>query len=743
MSTYGLQPNDIDISDLEEEQDPERLVQIFGQLVEADSDFKIYAARQWLESFLYFGGIRESFGRFQNTTITGRSLNMPFLNSRLTQSSRKRRVSKVFKAMQVQAANVTRQKPSMKVWPESENERSVTKAKLSNIILDYLWEVDCEDDLNYEALLYVLMTPAIARKDYMDFRFNKTKIWPVFDRDQQGNVVTLSDGQPSIQTDSQGNPKLEQLPSNRTELVSAFRLIFNPSATWQYDLDYVGDVSVKRHGWIMQNFNRHEEGYHPERLADVKKGQTWKFTPIMAMENALKQLSFGAFRAYRNWNYSNAGVRDGVTYVNFFIEPSPNYPMGREICIANAIVVYDGKSRVYREDPVVWNPHSFLCYERIPGRLWGTTYGEKITDINRAYEQGRTEFDQLRRTFSKPKMILPTGAQIDRDTITGDEQVFRYNAFGPDGGKPAYLAAPQPPTTIIDDLKLTAQDFTEMSGITEIMQGIRPQGVTTYRGLEVLREEATNASNNLIRMYENFVRRGQANKLENFRMSLVYPDKTLANAVRIFKKMRQYITDIDIKDFAGDSIGGYVTIEPYSSVSKSKLSLQEKYMSLANLGVLGDIVGDPDLNQEFKRKMDVTGFDKPQDRQVLFARYENSMMLTAEEKQTLINPKVQPWHDDPIHIKEIDFLLLDPALQSKQLTIQSLLAHRQQHEMQDQQKQAQAQAQAIATGQALQGGEGGGQPLASRQGGAPQQKESGDMFGPETGHGQAAQGEMV
>lgn len=722
MAQYSYMPNDLDLFEVESMQDPKEIVDTFGGLIEADSDFKIYAARTWLENFLYFSGLRDSTPKFQSSTITGNSLITPLMNNRPGQVMNRRRISKTFKAVQIQASNITRQNPSVKVWPDSDGDRSNTKAKLSNIVLDYLWQADGEDDIQYEALLWALLTPAVARKDYLDFSFNKSRIWPIFERDERGNVQMLPTGQPVIKTDQNGNPMLTQLPSNKTELVPAFRLIFNPSASWKYNVDYVGDVSIKRLQWVHQNYNRNDPGYHPENLADVKKG-AWKFTAIMAMENAIKQLSFGAFR---RWNYSASGMKDGVVFANFFIQPSPSYPKGREIAIGNGVLLYDGDSRSYRENPNVWHPHNFLCYERVPGRLWGTTYAEKITDINRAYEQARTEFDQLRRTFSKPKMMIPQGAQIERDTITGEEQVFRYNPFGADGGKASYLNPPNPPATVIEDIKMTAGEFVEMSGVTEIMQGIRPQGVTTYRGLEVLREEASNASNNLIRMYERFITGGQCNKLENFRQGLVYPDKVFVNAIKIFKKMRQYVTDIDIKNFVGDDLGGHVTVEPFSTVGKSRLALQEKYMSLAQMGVLGDVVQDPDLNTEFKRKMDVSGFDPPQNKQVIYARYENDLMLTAQEKGQVINPKVETWHDDQLHIREVEMLLLDPALQDKPLIMQSLMAHREVHLKQLSLKQATAPQPPPAKD------EGGGK---AKKGGnvVAAQGQGGVLFGPENG----------
>lgn len=711
---------DIDLDALDGETDPRRVIQILQNTVTADSDFKIYPARQWMENFLYYSGARDFQARFGATTITNNSyLSMVSAQSGSLNAVTRRRISKTFKACQVQAANATRQKPSVKIWPESDDERSVKKAKLSNILVDYLWDVDYEDDMNYAAFLWALLTPAVARKDYLDFEFNKGRIWPVM----QDSVDPMT-GQPIKVpvVNANGEEVLEPYPWNKSELVSAFRLIFNPNATWMNDIDFIGDISVKRIGWLNQNFSRRDEGYYPNALNHVKKG-SYTTTSCMALEDAIKQLTFGTYRSYRNFGDVAGHVKDGVLFGNFFFKPTPNYPEGREICFANDQIVYDGRSRVYHEEPTRWHPYSVMTYERVPGRLWGTTYAEKIVDINRAYEQSRTEFDQLRRTFSKPKLALPIGCQIETDTVTGEEQLWRYNPYGPDGGKPAYLNAPQPPTTIVDDIKLTDADFTYMSGTTEIALGIRPQGVTTFRGLEILREESNNAASNTIRMFEQFIQKGQQNKLDNLRICLRYPDKSLVNGIKIFKKMNQYVTDIDIKDFTGENLSGWVKIEPFSSIGKSKLSLQEKYISLAQMGVLGDVANDPDLNNEMKRKMDIMGFDRPENRQVTYARYENQLMLQAEEMGTIIDPPVQEWHDDILHIKEIEALLLDPTLQDKPLILQSLIAHRNDHLTQQAKKMNAAMAAQVNTPSSA----------AQKPGGGEAQAKDQTLFAPETG----------
>jgi hypothetical protein len=731
---------DIDLSKLEDTDDPEQVISMIGQAIDGDSDFKILPARQWTENFLYFAGMRDLASRFTTGTVIGNSLatNIPLAG----QAIRKRHIAKTFKAIQVQASNVTRQRPAIKVWPEDEEEQAYKKAKMANMVLDYMWEEDCEEDMYYAAILWALMTPAVARKDYMSYEYNRARIWPVETQSmiptakvdpQTGQQILVNEPTMVQDKDDEGNPIFEQHPWHRSDLVPATRLIFNPTATWRHDIDFVGDTSIRRVGWIEQNYGITKEGYHPENIGDIKPG-LWKYTPIMALEAAFQNLSFGSARTFRNFAYGAMPLVDGVVHAHFFIKPSPNYPEGREIAIANGVLLYDGVSRYYREVPsTVWHPYSFLCYERNPARLWGSTYAEKLTDLNRAYDQARMEFEQQRRTFSKPKLMLPTGAGIDRDIVTGSEEVWRYNPYAADGGKPAYLTPPQMSSTLIDDIKFQQQEFVEISGVTEIMQGIRPQGVTTYRGLEVLREESSNSANNFIRMYEAFMQRSQFNKLECVRKSMTRPDENFTKALRVFKKMNQYITDVDIKDFIGSDLAGFVKIEPYSTIGKSRLAAQDKYMQLAGIGVLGDIVNDPDLNTEFKRKMDVVGFDAPRNRQVEYARHENQLMMQADKMQQIINPPVQEWHDHPIHIREIETVLLDPTIfdsPDKQMAIQSLMAHRGQHMQIMAQKIAEQMAQQQAMGQPPPGAE---QPQKPGNGGSQPKQNEGMLFGNEQG----------
>lgn len=744
---------DLDLEKLETTQDPALVQAMVSQLMTSDSDYKILPARQWIENFLYYCGTRDIVSRLATGTVTNGSLSNNFGNSN---SVARRRIPKLFKAVQAMASNVTRQKPSIKVWPSGEDERSDAKAKISNLLLDYAWDIDNEDDLNYEAMLWALMTPLGVRKDFISYEFNASRMWPV--TDQAMNPMT---GQPSQQprVGENGQPMMQQMPWNSTEIHSAFNVFLTPTANNYNKIDFAGDISVRRIGWVKQQMNKNEEGYSPWKLNDLKPG-SWNFTAMMALQASMKQLTFGTFRMLRSWNYNYVSMKDGCVCVDLYVQPSPAYPHGRRIFIANAIVLYDGPSPAYRESPkMIWHPYNFLCYERVPGRPWGTSYAEKLTDLQRAYEQARTEWDQLRRTMAQPKMILPIGAMIERDSTTGNTEILRFNPFGPGGGEPKYLTSPQPSTVIMDDVKAMQGEWTEISGITEIMMGIRPQGVSTYRGLEVLREEANNSQNNFIRMYESLIQGGQWNKLENIRYCLQYPNKNLTNAMRVFKKVKQYVTDVDIQDFVGSDLAGFVEIEAMSSIGKSKLALQEKYTSLAQMGVLGDIVNDPDLNQEFKRKMDVIGFESPSNQQVIMARYENQLMLQAEDMQQLIVPPIHDWDQPTLHIRECDKLLNDPSLQSKQFIIQSVVAHKQYHQQQQAEQMAQQMQQAMQMQQMQAGmapppgqpppkgegnhmnnpkGNGSGFATQSNLGGHGGKQEM--LFGPESGGTQQMEG---
>ena len=156
--------------------DPNELPKIFLSLINADNDFKVLPARQWTENFLYYGGMKSFSSRFSTSTVQGNSL-LTALQTR--NSARRLHIPKVFKACQVQASNATRQRASIKVWPENDDETSDRKAKLSNILLDYFWDLNHEDDEYYAAVLWCLLTPAVARKDYFDYKFNAARLWPV------------------------------------------------------------------------------------------------------------------------------------------------------------------------------------------------------------------------------------------------------------------------------------------------------------------------------------------------------------------------------------------------------------------------------------------------------------------------------------------------------------------------------------------------------------------------------------
>lgn len=290
MAPYSFQGVDLDLEKLEHDDDPVSIANTVGKLIDADSDYKVFPARTWIDNFLYYAGVRDFYNRLGTGTVTGQTLiNFGNLQGYGGSGTHRRRISKTFKACQVQAANITRQKPSVKVWAESDEEESNKDAKLANITLDFLWDFDFEDDIYYEAILWALLTPAVSRKDFLDYSFSAPRIWPEMQDVQNPYTGEME------QTVKQGpnGPILQQHPWNKTQLISAFRLITNFGATWLHDIEFIGDYGTERIDTVRQNYNRNEEGFFPENVAKLTAGN-WKFTPTMAMENALKQLAFGA-----------------------------------------------------------------------------------------------------------------------------------------------------------------------------------------------------------------------------------------------------------------------------------------------------------------------------------------------------------------------------------------------------------------------------------------------------------------
>ena len=111
-NTYAYYDLDLDL--LDKTEDPNLLPNIIAPLISADSDYKILPARQWLESFLYYAGTRDIVSRLASGTVTGNNLNIGVPQQSISNISR-RRIPKLFKAIQAQASNITRNRPSIKV----------------------------------------------------------------------------------------------------------------------------------------------------------------------------------------------------------------------------------------------------------------------------------------------------------------------------------------------------------------------------------------------------------------------------------------------------------------------------------------------------------------------------------------------------------------------------------------------------------------------------------------------------
>ena len=662
---------DLDLYELERAKDPDVISKMISQLYDNDNYYKQKICNQWYENILFFSGNQYNYVPIRSAAVSGSSaavFRMKYQPRRI--------INKVFKATQAIASSMTRHRPSIKIYPDSDDAKSEAKAKLSNLLIDYLWDEDMEEEFYYEAVLWSLLTSTVLRKDFFDFSFNPEGLIPrvnwreatstVYDcpncntpspnpqcdicRQPLSEMFARQKTEivPDIQKDEEGNILHDQMPWHKSSIVNIFRAILPQTAGSERDMDFVGEVSIQRYDWLLQNFNRKAPGYTGEVL-NITPGKASKITTVLALEQSLKWMTAGRpVGVFGNLRYDTI-MKDGVVMIEIYVKPSPRFPKGRMIVWADDKILYDGDSPYQK-----FHPYKLYRYELFPGRIQGISYVDNLIDIQRSYNEARNEWQLVRRTMAYPAWLIPLECNVPRGTITGQPNiVIPYR--GSSGQTPSRIQGASPSPIMTQDVSQCAQEFMEISGTQEVLLGRRPQGVTTYRGLDLLLEQATSVmAPSISRFEQSLVAGGQQNKLWVLRECLKYPRADLTKALKVFHKMNPRITDIEIKDFIGDDLGGRIVVEPYSSIPKLKMAQNELIMQMAQMGVLGDIVNDPALNREFKQKMGLIGFDKETDKAVKFANVVVEQLLNG-----VYTPPMK-YQNHPIFVKVLMDELNDP-----------------------------------------------------------------------------------
>lgn len=601
-------------------------------------------------------------------------------------------------------SNLTRNKPNADVVPNSPNEKDMSAARIAAKIQDAKWEDDDEQMKHVEAATWAVTCGTVFRKDYWDtsygkvVRIPKMQVVPKQYLDAQGQIQISMHEEPIY--DELGSPQFDELPlgDNSVEMIDPFRMIVDPNASNDTSLSWIMETSIQKIFWIKENYDRDGEGYTGE-AKNVKEESN--LSTMVALRQRLKTLSTRGAGSYVGSTAGTSGgpeifVKNAAIVKELYIRPTKNHPRGQMIVSAGGKILYRGDSPYYDGSSESWHPYTVFRYETVPGRFWGKSAIEDLVEPQRKINAIDSMIILNRKTMVAPQRLIPHGCGVPEGYWNGAPGLqITYRPVGANGAKPEVIPGTPLPAQVYQEREVTKTEMSQIARINEVLQGIRPPGVTTYGGLQLLLEQSFNSFAPMIHRWEKFIEKGQTKKLKLIAHRYREPRKEFIDKLRALNKD---ISDVEIVNFIGADLRNnvQVRIEAGSSIPRSNAAKQQQLMELAQTGVLGNLAQDPVNKQKFLERLGVRGFDQTYEVDVKRAEWENEMLDNGQFQNVMILPFENHQIHSQIHgnrMKEPSFMSLPEDIK------QGYMQHAMQtmQILQEQQFQA-AQQQAMAQG---------------------------------------------
>jgi hypothetical protein len=573
-------------------------------------------AKEWDEALRFFMG--QQHIQYSNVGKTWESIPKTQANSWMPRPI----ANYIAPSIMTIGSLLTRQKPTATISPNSEDEKDKNAAKLGESILDAKWEIDHEEREYSKSTTIKLITGGRFRKDYWDSSLGET-------------VLMMGED---------GKPYEGRTGDTAFEYIDPFRMI----------VDIVGkqffvEQNVKPLSWVKERYSKKDKGYTGEAS---KVSEEKNLSTILNLQNALKTESF------RDQSRSSTqdDLQNCTVVKEAYFAPTQRYKKGLMVIVCSGLVLYAAESPYYTSKVKdSWHPYNWDFWQDNPFQFHGKSYVKDLIPLQRRINGTLALIELSLRTMAMPQWLIPNGSLNPEGYISGEPGLnLFFNPVGSSGVAPQKIPGMGVDPQMWKWLEDGVTTFYMAAGTNEIMNGIRPTGVNTLGGMDLLLEQSNSKFSDQFSSSEKFIERCQGAKL---RLIAKYYKENRANLVQRMKQMNKDNLEVEINDFVGSDLRDNLTvrIEAGSSIPKSKVFQQEMFKQLAQMGLFGplDPMSNPIGNEEFLEKFGVSSITTEINADVERARWINSVLTAVNRGEMAIQqiPPIMPFDNLQIHMK--------------------------------------------------------------------------------------------
>lgn len=512
------------------------------------------------------------------------------------------------------------------VKPNSETKEDYDAALLSTLCLKARNSLDGEETLDRIAFLHGEIFGISYRMNHKEIIENKWLEIPQMEEDRNeffacGNCGAIQEvtgpcmqcGNPNTEfkrevsieqvTNPDGTPAIYKKPIYRpaTEVIDPFRIRMSPAASKDKIAWIIDSVCVDI-DWVKTSFELEQPGFFPEEARDLEADKSKMLPRGLRLSNQYADSVVVADSSVqRDIRVGDGDLRDGQCVLHrLYLKPCTSWANGRLIIWTHSGVLYDCLPDV----PLVkngrnWHPYSIFVYELHPMNPEGIAYINEQIPLNMIINSLDAMILEHTDKMSMPKEIHFSGTVMNNSDGT-DIVVVEPRPELQGGGAPFYISPPSLPNELYRLRNEKVAELKQLSNITDAMQGIRPAGVDTWKGLEFLRETSNSSESDLFSGWYDFKKHSASMKLKLIQECLYYDDDELRDMMESIRENEEMSIE-QIRKFTGAQLNNNVNVV-YEEADYAGQS------QAAEVDMIIDLIKSNLIDQERIKKDSVYGY---------------------------------------------------------------------------------------------------------------------------------------
>lgn len=493
------------------------------------------------------------------------------------------------------------------VRANSDQKTDIESARLGNLVLRAKDEIDDEEFLRNRAFLHAEVFGITWRADFKEQLRDQVLEQAVMDTEKteffqclecgyvDGDSSTCKKcGNPQMQfvrdmqerpvLNQDGTPQIQQIPlyTNGVAIVDPFRIKISPASEMK-KLRWITDSSMQAVSWVKAQFNQEGSGFKGKEAVHRVKKSTYLPRGLKVsrdFETAVTKAHSATGRDVIRWTKQDkVGCDETVLHRSYF-EPTKQYRRGRLIFWTEHAVLYDGSPDL-PENPKLrrWHPYTAFTFREHPLRLEGIPFIEDLIPENKKINAYDAMILEHMEKTATPERVEFDNVQMNVDDASDGIIRVKGEPNLPNGGLPTYLQHPQMATEVYNQREKSILNMEKLAGVTEVVQGLRPAGVDTYRGLQLLRDAADSSEAELYNRWYKFLRDSAMLKLAIIQECLITEDPELVDLMEQTRQ-NENMGLAEVKTFLGQDLRNNLNVKmeeaDYISLSKSAEADQVK-----------------------------------------------------------------------------------------------------------------------------------------------------------------------